>query len=370
MKMDFSKFDMEQFSTKDGLFCGHDAVLVTPCNMGCDWTQQNKIFRSSVWSMDGVLLSAGFPKFVNWGENPEVFPVPTSIKDTHIIDKIDGSLCICDYVNETFSMRTRGTLTYETLDNAHDFKYCMEKYPKILEYLHVHYDVSLLFEITTPNQRIVLNYGDEVELTLVGAVDKNDYYLIDQDTLDEIALKIDVKRPIRHSASNLAELIDGIKKTHGIEGCCLYSGNGQVIHKIKSEQYLKLHFLRTSLNDNKLIELISYMGYPHKRDFRVYIETEFDYECWQHIEHRVDAVYDAMLEIHEKIWEYWGVVIEEFDDPHNANRGDVARFIMKHVDGKYTFAMFKRLDGVNDIDKDPRGNIWMVNMIKEMISDV
>ena len=94
MKIDLSKIDLEQFMVHEHIVAGETMWLVQPNHIGCKWTQNNKHFRSSLWDNDGNLVSAGFPKFTNWGENPENFPVPTSLKDTVVTEKIDGSLLI------------------------------------------------------------------------------------------------------------------------------------------------------------------------------------------------------------------------------------------------------------------------------------
>ena len=79
MNYDLKSVDRTQFNVVPHIIAGDNCFLVTPMRMGVDWTQQNKVLRSSVWNSDGELVSAGFAKFVNWGEKPDVFPVPTSL---------------------------------------------------------------------------------------------------------------------------------------------------------------------------------------------------------------------------------------------------------------------------------------------------
>ena len=65
----FTLPDPKQFNFKDCVIAGDDCVLVTPKDMGVEWNDDNKIFRSSIWrKSDGKLISAGFKKFVNYFE--------------------------------------------------------------------------------------------------------------------------------------------------------------------------------------------------------------------------------------------------------------------------------------------------------------
>jgi len=74
----------------DHILNGEVIHLVQPQHIGCSWTQENKHLRSSVWDSQGNLVSAGFPKFVNWGEKPDQFPVPSSLNGCVVMEKLDG----------------------------------------------------------------------------------------------------------------------------------------------------------------------------------------------------------------------------------------------------------------------------------------
>jgi hypothetical protein len=135
-------------------FCGIESYLIIP-NIDAKWTKHNLHMRSLiVRGSDFEVLSSGFPKFFNAGEKPDAYPDPEKHKDWIINSKIDGSLLIADYVNDQFSMRTRGTASYVTQDNAADFEQLLIKYPFVLNALKENQDLSFLFEIVTPNNWI------------------------------------------------------------------------------------------------------------------------------------------------------------------------------------------------------------------------
>jgi hypothetical protein len=90
MKIDLLSIDTVQFYVNQHIIDGNVVYLVHPKNMGVKWTNDNIHLRSSIWDSDGNLVSASFKKFTNWGENPENFPVPESLKNTTVVEKLDG----------------------------------------------------------------------------------------------------------------------------------------------------------------------------------------------------------------------------------------------------------------------------------------
>jgi len=86
----FLPIDVTNFNIKDCIIAGDECILVTPKDMGVTWTDENKIFRSSIWrKSDRKLVSAGFKKFVNLGEQPEFEPIDDHT-DLEFIRKLDG----------------------------------------------------------------------------------------------------------------------------------------------------------------------------------------------------------------------------------------------------------------------------------------
>lgn len=299
MNIKFEDYDLSEFIVKDVIFCGIDAVLINPNHIGTKFTQKNKIFRSSIWSKNtGELLSGMFKKFVNFSENPENFPVPTSLDGCRIVDKIDGSLVGIDYINDCISMRTRGTSSYMSLDNYKDFEYCLSKYPLIKDWITTHSNYTLLLEITTPNLKIVIDYGNEPDFWLIGAIDKNDYSLMTQDKLDGLSKEIGVKRPEYYTFSSMDTLMQSIKAIQGKEGCCLYSNGDSEIHKIKGEKYLMLHRMKSELSSiEKVIDLWISLNYPDYNTFYNEVVNSFDYEIAEIARGHMSNICDAWKEV-------------------------------------------------------------------------
>ena len=108
--------------------------LVQPQSIGCKWRQDNKFFRSVVVNEDGEIVSMGFSKFTNYGENPEHFPTPDSLKGCVCLEKIDGSLLIVSKYKGNFILRTRGTVDASKLDNCYELEVFKQKNAKFFEF--------------------------------------------------------------------------------------------------------------------------------------------------------------------------------------------------------------------------------------------
>lgn len=281
MKISFADYDFTDFNVKEGVFCGIPAKLITP-QQEAKFTQQNKIFRSSIWDLEGNLLSGSYPKFVNYLQDVDNFPVPKSFDGTQLISKIDGSCMIVDYFNGQLNSRSRGTFSSDQLDNAADFKYVLNKYPNIETLAKRVSMASFLFEIVTPNQRIVIDYGPEIDIFLTGVVLKGIYNLAEQKSLDDIARYLEVKRPEYADFRSLDELSLYLENAKDIEGFCLYSRHGQVIHKLKAQAYLISHRLKSDIASlDKVIDLYLELNKPTFEEFSNFIKLKFDFELFK-----------------------------------------------------------------------------------------
>ncbi len=349
---------MENFVVRPGVFCGVLAYLVTPNHIGTKFNQRNSIFRSSIWdATTGQLLSASFKKFVNWSENPENFPVPTTLKGCSIVDKIDGSACIIDYSNSQLSMRTRGTFSVDSADNASDFVHCLSKYPKLSEWLETHPNYSILTEITTPNLRIVLHYGDEPDFWLTGAINKDDYSLMSQTDLDTLALELEMKRPGRYKFDDISTMLNEVDMWNGKEGVCLYSPNGQQIWKIKASSYLVKHRLKEEFsNFEKVLDFYIQEKCPAYNDFYARVESVVDFETANEIRGDISKCVDASKGVNDIVngmKKFVDGTLRPMGDPTDKkSRGQMARHVLSaYGDTNRASFIFKILDG-KDLETD------------------
>jgi len=305
MKIDIEKdIDRESFMVHEHIINGEVVTLVQPKSIGAKWTKDNLHFRSSVWNYDGELISASFPKFFNWGEQPDLSPVPTSLKKCTIVNKLDGSTLIVSKYKGQYILRTRGTVDASTMANGDELEIFKNTILKKLENLPVDlnnsWEYSILFEWMSPRNVIVLRYSNEPEWQLVGTINHSDYSLFTQLELDQDAEHFDLKRPEKFTFTDITDMLQNVDKWQDKEGVCLYSKNGQTIHKIKAAKYLLLHHLKSELSSTeKVMDVWLEQGMPDYTTFYNYIVTTFDFELAEQCKGMISRIVDAKKEVNK-----------------------------------------------------------------------
>lgn len=348
MKIKLTRIDPAQFMVHQHMVAGELMYLVQPQHIGCSWTQENKIFRSSVWNSSGELVSAGFPKFTNWGENPDQFPVPKSLKNTSIVEKIDGSLLIVSKYKGHTILRTRGTVDATKLDNGHELEIFKKTIlPKLLsdDWGVNTWGCSVLFEWVSPNQRIILNYGDEPNWYLVGLVDHKDYSLGSQIFLQSMASNLGLNRPASYEFPTVESLIEDVELWKGKEGVCVYSNDGQTIHKVKGMWYLALHRMKEALASfDKVVDVWFEQGQPTYQEFEKFICDQFDWELWTQCRGDASRICDGYKEV-QKIMEGMKKFVEEKLKPLPTRKEQAALTLSSYGQTNRAAFIFKLLDG-------------------------
>jgi T4 RnlA family RNA ligase len=285
------------FGVHEHEFCGIPSYLIIP-SVDAKWHTNNLFFRSLIVHKEtNEVLSAGFPKFFNYGEKPDCYPDPEKYKDWKIQEKLDGSLVICDYENEKFSMRTRGSVSYMNQANYEDFQLLPQKYPQVVDFLKIYPHISLLFEIVTPNNIIVLR-PSEIEFYFLGAVDKVTLQTASSQGHEKIANILHIPTPKIYNFDSLKNTIETVKAWKGQEGIVLCYNDDQNRVKIKSDWYCWIHKIKSQLNsENNLIEYYVNEGMPDYNKFYKKIETEFDWELAEQMKKEILRVCETSKKV-------------------------------------------------------------------------
>jgi hypothetical protein len=298
MKIDIQKVDLTQFMVHEHSLNGEIVHLIQPQHIGTKWRQDNKHMRSVVVNYAGEVISASFPKFTNWGENPDHFPVPNSLKNATIVEKLDGSTLIVSKYNGQYILRTRGTVDASKLANGFELELFKSTILNKLQDNNDTWDYSIIWEWLSPINKIVLSYGDEPMWKLIGFINHINYSLAQQDMLDAMAKKYDLLRPEIYTFTDISDMLQIVDKWQNKEGVCLYSKNDQVIHKIKASKYLLLHHLKSELSSlEKVLDVWLEQGMPDYRTFYNYIFTTFDFELAEQIKGTISRICDAKKEV-------------------------------------------------------------------------
>jgi len=297
MVIDISKIDRDQFYVNEHIWNGELLYLVIPRQIGVKWNRDNLIFRSSVWNYLGEPVSLSYYKFFNYGEKPELSPIPKNLNNSVITTKIDGSTIIISKYKGTFIIRSRGTIDAYTLTTGNEMDILKQKYPKLFTLSTAEtWEFSVITEYVSPNNQIVIKYN-EIDFILTGLIYHNNYTLMSQYELDELAIKLNMKRPETYQFTTLDDLLDNVDRWIDKEGIVLYVNSQQQL-KIKAAKYLFLHKMKSELSSiEKIIDVWISQNYPSYIDFYNYIVTTFDYELAEYCRGHMSNICDAWTQV-------------------------------------------------------------------------
>ena len=279
----------EEFNFKDCVIAGDECWLIVPKDMSVKWNDENTRFRSCiVRKSDNFVISQGYRKFTNFGEQPAFEPWKDCWK-FEAKHKLDGSLLIVSRYKGQWIIRTRGTVDARQLPNGHEIDLLIEKYKNFFEDSDAIDSISALeqswlFEWTTPSNIIVLKESDEYELTLIGIISNEDAAYYSQAYVDICAIQYDFKRPEMYHYKSLSECIADVTAWKGKEGVVIYSPNGQTLKKIKASEYCELHKIDVFMESPKFTKY---------EDFYSHIEKLLDFEIAEKCKPFIQEITDA-----------------------------------------------------------------------------
>ena len=213
---------------------------------GNKWDELTLSARGLVTDEFGTIVARPFKKFFNMEEGKH-----TPTVDFEVFEKVDGSLGIVFNYKGEWMIATRGSFTSdqaikgkEMLDGLK-----MDKVPHNLTYL---------FEIIYPENRIVVDYGGVEKLVLLGAIEVGSGVEVSRHTLEYFANEI---------GSEISKSYDGIKDYSTLKGMVKDNEEGFIIRfsngdrmKIKGEEYLRLHKIMTNVSTTAVWEVLSNGG--------------------------------------------------------------------------------------------------------------
>jgi T4 RnlA family RNA ligase len=207
------------------------------------WDEVTLSCRGLVTDDRAVVFARPFKKFFNMEEGRHN---PTS--EFEVFEKMDGSLGIMFKYNGEVICATRGSF-------ASDQAVWMSKFAKEYNYQDIIVDgFTYLFEIIYPENRIVVNYGDQERLVLLGIIKTESGEELPYDDISFEGWDIVNKYDGIRDYSELKSKID-----NNAEGFVVRFSNGDRM-KIKGEEYLRLHKVMTNLSTTSVWEVLSNGG--------------------------------------------------------------------------------------------------------------
>jgi T4 RnlA family RNA ligase len=207
------------------------------------WDEVTLSCRGLVTDDRAVVFARPFKKFFNMEEGKH-----TSTSEFEVFEKMDGSLGIMFKYNGEVICATRGSF-------ASDQAVWMSKFAKEYNYQDIIVDgFTYLFEIIYPENRIVVNYGDQERLVLLGIIKTESGEEVPYDDISFDGWDIVNKYDGIRDYSELKSKID-----NNAEGFVVRFSNGDRM-KIKGEEYLRLHKVMTNLSTTAVWEVLSNGG--------------------------------------------------------------------------------------------------------------
>lgn len=215
------------------------------------WNQATLTCRGLIVNEADRVVARPFPKFFGPAE-PDAPPVPEGLA-MEVTDKLDGSLGIAyHHPDGEIRLATRGSLSSEQATVATDIWH--EKYPGV----GFGPDVTPLFEIVYPANRIVTDYGDMRDLVLLAVIDIATGADLPLEVIDWPG-----PRAARHHFGSLAELTDHVSASEEAarEGYVVRFDTGadrpHLRLKLKFPAYVVSHRILTGLNATRVWEIVA-----------------------------------------------------------------------------------------------------------------
>lgn len=271
--IDLTTIDLTRFRVRE-YNDGKHTLVTRAHNLSYDYRPGEHELRSIVVETEtGRVISSGFPKFFNYGEDKATDRAFRNASSIWYAPKYDGSLIIVSPQEDGPAIvRTRGTYTVQ----GTPFESVLPLLSEWTKGKTIEEDrlgkVSFLFEYVGPENRIVLPYK-ESKIVYLGWIDHRTFdftpWLECKSCQDLDALVSEIR------ASSLDEAGEGVV------AYCVDQNDKTWMCKIKTEEYLALHRLRFDMTDKKLRALTAFHGFWTIKQARQFIEERIglDFEC-------------------------------------------------------------------------------------------
>jgi RNA ligase len=289
------------------------------------WTHETRMARGLIVDSQGTVVARPFKKFFNYAE---VMPQP----GTQIIEateKMDGSLGILYRVDGQFSIATRGSFVSDQAVWANNW---LDRDDHNLRSLDP--NLTLLFEIIYPANRVVVDYGTFDGLILIGAIEMEhgrDYLYRELEVLaDEHGFQL----PRVYDMTDVHDYLNAaVALSANQEGWVLRYSDGER-YKIKGGAYRLAHRLMTGLSFRRVLDAYRDGTYASLIEG---VPDEFLTTVREYAEQIEDTLRETDTRVHEA-----------FVLAPTGSRKDFARWVFANypADQQYLFAL---LDGHTDL---------------------
>ena len=195
----------------------------------------------------GEIVARAFDKFFNWGQGGQ----ESEGEIVSITEKLDGSLGILFRVNGEHRVSTRGNFHSDQAEWATKFlreHYKLDDLPS---------ELTLLFEIIYPENRVIVDYKGRADLVLLAARNRfTGAYLPFFPDVERIAQTYGFPLPKVYSFRDLKEILALVGQlSKDEEGFVVEFSDGQRF-KFKGDRYAELHKLVFGLSFKNTLQAV------------------------------------------------------------------------------------------------------------------
>lgn len=215
--------------------------------------------RGLIVDLNFNVISRPFDRFFNLGEVKVEIP-----KYIRVVEKIDGSLIKIYYYNYQWHVSTSSNAVGNNEVGTTGFTYADLVKPFLNKLQNLDKDYTHIFELTSPYNKVVVNYGKEVKLWYLNSRhNQTGKYRSYRSYIKHF--NKDILFPYEFVTNDLNNVYNYLNnKTELHEGVVLYNDSTLVpIVKIKQPEYIKLHRLRGNDNINLKTAIELYLTNEH-----------------------------------------------------------------------------------------------------------
>ena len=285
------------------------------------WNQFERLSRGLIiHNRTGAVVARSFDKFFNWNEEGRCSDAALRL----VTEKMDGVLGVL-YRDGGYSVATRGAFdspqalwATKCLHDNHNLQ-------------NLHDEWTLIFEIISPDHRLVVDYGDTSALVLLAVRNRLSGVFLAFEEVQVVAEQHGFPIPNVYSFETVSEILDHKRVIDGTqEGWVAEFADGQRF-KFKGDRYLELHKLAAELSFKTALNAVAANTVDTVRQT---IPEEFitEFDAW------VDKVRQVENDTKKKVEHVLQTAPDtnrkEFATWVMDNHSELAAYLFASVDGK------------------------------------
>lgn len=228
---------------------------------------------------DWRCVARGYDKFFNYGE-PNAGEIDWTT--ARIQEKVDGSLCLLYRYQGAWRVATTGSPDASGPVDTNDFTYAdlfwetLRSYPLPDDFDSGAQGLTLLFELTTPHNRVVVPHLTR-RLTLLGARETETGNWLDSDQIRQLAEWLNVPPVKEFRLQNIDEVLSSFASINPLEqeGYVVIDDMHRRI-KVKHPLYVAIHHLRSAISKKAFHEVIRAGETPEVIAYYPELTAEFE----------------------------------------------------------------------------------------------